>query len=190
MEKCEDKTMTVKEELGILIEKLIKGYEATSSGFPLNPKRKDINPIIYIGEPNGSGWSKWKPIKQTPNDEFLTLLNILNIEANQDIIEYFTSYYFLTFSIKYKSYVIRLNDIAPEVNFKRLKMEFENFRDDRDGKIKYIPIGLEVRVGYSVVVEVKTGLVKFFDSENGKTRKIATSLQEFLKNSEPKIIPL
>lgn len=55
--------MTVKEGLGILIEKLIKGYEATSGGFPLKPKRKDINPIIYSGEPDSSGWSKWKPIK-------------------------------------------------------------------------------------------------------------------------------
>lgn len=189
MEKCEDKTMTVKEELEILLEKLIKGYEATSGGFPLNPKRKDINPIIYIGEPDANGWSRWKPIKQTPNDEFLSLLESLNIEANQDVTEYFTSYYFLAFSIKYKSYVIGLSDIAPEAKIKRLKMKFENFRDNRDGKIKYVPIGVEGGIGYSVVVEVKTGLVKFFDSENGRTRKIATSLQDFLKNSEPIITP-
>lgn len=182
--------MSVKEELENLMEKLVKGYESTPSGLPLNPKRKDIDSIVYIGEPNADGWSRWKPVKQTSDEEFLLLLNFLKIEVSQDVIEYFTSYYFLTFSIMYKSYTIRLNDVAPEANLKRLKMKFENFRDPRDGKINYFPIGLEVRAGYSVVVEVKTGLVKFFDSETWKTKKIAASLQEFLKNSEPQITPI
>lgn len=177
--------MPVKEEIGKLVEDLAKAYEDTYEGLPLNPLRKDIDQIIYVGEPDASGWCKWKPIKQAQNAEFLILLKTLDIEPNLDIIEYFTSYYFLTFSIKYKSYVIRLNDIAPEVNLKRLKEKFENFRDNSDGKIKHIPIGLEVGVGHSVVIEVKTGIVKFFDSENGKTRKIASSLREFLNKSEP-----
>lgn len=43
-------------------------------------------------------------------------------------------------------------------------------------------------MGYTVVVEIKTGIVKFFDSDNGKTRKIAPSLQDFLKGSEPIVI--
>jgi len=185
MEKCEDKTMTVKEELGNLLEKLMKGYEITAEGYPLSPRRKDVDPILYIGEPDTSGWCKWKPLEQASNEEFLSVMNVLNIEINQDVVQYFTSYYFFNFDIKFKSYVMGINDIAPGDKNKRLKMGLESFRDNRDGKIKLIPIGMEEGIGHSVVVEVKTGIVKLFDSENGKMRKIAPGLQEFLKNSEP-----
>lgn len=177
--------MTVKEELGNLLEKLMKGYETTSEGYPLSPRKKDVDPILYIGEPDTSGWCKWKPLEQTFNEEFLLVINVLNIEINQDVVEYFTSYYFFNFDVKFKSYVIGINDIAPGDKLKRLKMRLESFRDNRDGKIKLIPIGMEEGIGHSVVVETKTGIVKLFDSENGKMRKIASSLHEFLKNSEP-----
>lgn len=35
------------------------------------------------------------------------------------------------------------------------------------------------------MVEVKTGVVKFVDDEKGKMRKIAPSLEEFIKGWEP-----
>ena len=46
-------------------------------------------------------------------------------------------------------------------------------------------IGVESKVNYSVVVEIKTGIVKFVDDEKGKMRKIAPSLEEFIKGWEP-----
>lgn len=103
----------------------MRGYESTADGYPSNPRRKDIEPILYIGEPDSSGWCKWKPLEQSSNEEFLSIMNMLNIEINQDIIEYFTSYFFFNFDVKFKSYVIALNDIAPGDKMERLKLRLE-----------------------------------------------------------------
>ena len=35
------------------------------------------------------------------------------------------------------------------------------------------------------MVEVKTGIVKYVDDDKGKMRKIASSLEEFIKGWEP-----
>ena len=180
--------MTVKEELGNLLEKLMKGYEITSEGYPLSPRRKDVDPILFIGEPDSSGMCKWRPLAQTSNEEFLSIMNMLNIEINQDVLEYFTSYYFFTFSIKSKSYNIALTSIAPGDKFKRLRMKLEGIGCIHDGKIEYIPIGVEESIDRTVVIETKTGVVKILNEETGKLRKIAPSLQELLKNSEPVVI--
>lgn len=91
--------MTVKEELRNLLEKLMRGYESTANGYPSNPKRKDVDPILYIGEPDSSGWCKWKPLEQSSNEEFLSVMDIMKIKINQDIIEYFTSFFFFNFDI-------------------------------------------------------------------------------------------
>ena len=46
-------------------------------------------------------------------------------------------------------------------------------------------VTVQEEVNYSVVVEIKTGIVKFVDDEKGKMRKIAPSLEEFIKGWEP-----
>lgn len=53
---------------------------------------------------------------------------------------------------------------------------------DLNGKVTHFVIGVESKVNYSVVVEIKTGIVKFVDDEKGKMRKIAPSLEEFIKD--------
>lgn len=177
--------MSVKKELDIFLKKLLKLYEATPEGLPLCPRRKDIDQIIYVGKPDDSGWCKWKPIEQKTNEKFLSLMNMLKIDISDEIIEYFTSYYFLSVDLKFKSYIIGLSEVAPGDEFKRLKERIERYKDEYDGKIKYIPIGVEEEQGYSVVIEVKTGIIKFADFDKRRMRKICSNLQEFIKNSEP-----
>lgn len=40
--------MTVKEELGNLLERLVNYYEINAEGLPSIPKRKDVEQSIYI----------------------------------------------------------------------------------------------------------------------------------------------
>jgi hypothetical protein len=37
------------------------------------------------------------------------------------------------------------------------------------------------------VVEIKTGIVKFADDDKGKMKKIAPSLEEFIRGWEPRV---
>lgn len=55
---------------------------------------------------------------------------------------------------------------------------------DQEGKITHILLGTEQNSDDSVVVEVKTGIVKLANYETGKMRKIASSLGEFIQEWE------
>lgn len=116
---------------------------------------------------------------------FLRLLEIYGIEKNEDIVEYFSTYYFLRIDIKFKNYLISINSVEPKDEYKSLRRKIDAYTDS-NGKITHIPIGVEQqKANYNVVVEVKTGVVKFADDEKGKMRKIAPSLEEFIKGWEP-----
>ena len=95
MDKNGDKIMSVKNEMDMFFEKFLKKYEETTVGLPRCPKRKNIDQTIYIGETDSEGYSKWKPIPYGRDESFLRLLEIYGIEKNEDIVEYFSTYYFL-----------------------------------------------------------------------------------------------
>jgi hypothetical protein len=58
---------------------------------------------------------------------------------------------------------------------------------DSNGKVTHFMIGTGTRADYSVVVEIKTGIVKFADDDKGKMKKIAPSLEEFIRGWEPRV---
>ena len=172
MEECEDKIMSVKNEMDMFFEKFLKKYEETAVGLPRCPKRKNIDQTIYIGETDSEGYSKWKPIPYGRDESFLRLLEIYGIEKNEDIVEYFSTYYFLRIDIKFKNYLISINSVEPKDEYKSLRRKIDAYTDS-NGKITHIPIGVEQqKANYNVVVEVKTGVVKFADDEKGKMRKL------------------
>lgn len=174
--------MRVKRTLGGFFEKLMGAYKETEESVPMTPIQKDIDQKIYIGDPDASGWCRWASIEQPDNRDFENLLNELEIEnVHEDVIEYFTSYYFFGVDAKFQSYGIALTSIAPGDNFKRLRMMLD------DPNPEYIPIGVEYSQNYRVSIEIKTGIVTFEDDETGKRRKITSSIEEFINGLEPPI---
>ena len=111
MDKNGDKIMSVKNEMDMFFEKFLKKYEETAVGLPRCPKRKNIDQTIYIGETDSEGYSKWKPIPYGRDESFLRLLEIYGIEKNEDIVEYFSTYYFLRIDIKFKNYLILCSNV-------------------------------------------------------------------------------
>ncbi len=184
MEKCEEKIMSVKNELDSFFDRFLKKYQQTSSGLPMCPRNKNINQTIYVGESGTDGWCKWKPVPCFQTKDFICLLDKYGIERNINIIEYFTSYYFLVMHIQFKKHLIGINAVESKDDYKGLQRRIDSYVD-QNGKITHISLGIEERTGYTVVVEVKTGIVKYVDDDKGKMRKIASSLEEFIKGWEP-----
>ncbi len=159
-------------------------YQETPDGLPKAPRRKDTNQTVYVGESDSDGWCRWKPVPYCQEDAFLKLMETYGIEKNVDVIEYFSSYHFLGFDVKYKKYLIAVRPVEPKDEYKSLKRMI-NAYTNQEGQITHIVIGVEgQRANYTVVVEVKTGLVKFVDDEKGKMKKIALSLEEFIRGWE------
>ena len=63
--------------------------------------------------------------------------------------------------------------VDPRDGYRSLKQKIKAYTT-QDGKVTHIAIGTETKVGYSIVVEVKTGIVKFVDDESGKNEKSCT----------------
>jgi len=108
------------------------------------------------------------------------------LEKNEDIIEYFSSYYFLHIDVMYKNYLLALQNSEAKDGYKKLRRTINAYTDQK-GKITHIVLGLEEGIGYTVVVEVKTGIVKLADDDKGRMRKIAPSLEEFVRGWEPDV---
>lgn len=184
MEECEDKIMSVKNELDNFFERFLAAYQKTEDGLPKRPRRKDVDQAVYVGEADNAGWCKWRPLAYGKEETFIKLLETYGIESNRDIIEYFSTYHFLGFNINYKKSRIAISGVDPRDGYRSLKQIMEAYTD-LNGKVTHFVIGVESKVNYSVVVEIKTGIVKFVDDEKGKMRKIAPSLEEFIKGWEP-----
>ena len=177
--------MSVKKELDNFFERFIEAYKKTQDGLPKCPRRKDVDQAVFVGEPSDSGWCKWKPILHGEDENLIKFLETYGAKENIDIIEFFSSYHFLGLDISYKKRKIGIRSVDPRDYYKSLK-QIINAYADQNGQVTHILIGTD-RKGYSVVVEVKTGIVKFVDDEedNIKMRKIAPSLEEFIKGWEP-----
>ena len=183
MEECEDKIMSVKNELDNFFSKFLEKYQETPEGLPKMPKRKDIDQIIYVGDSDSAGYCRWKPMPYGQKDNFLRLMEVYGIEKNDEIVEYFCSYFFLGFSIVFKKHLIAMRAAEVIDGYKKLKQIIDAYTD-QNGKITHIAIGVEQNTDDTVVVEVKTGIVKLVNDDTGKMRKIAPSLEEFIRGWE------
>lgn len=179
--------MSVKNELDKFFKKFLDKYQETPEGLPKVPRRKDIDQSIYVGDSDIDGYCKWKPIIYGQKENFIHFMKTYEIEENDDIVQYFCSYYFLGFDVKYKNYLIAIKTIEVLNGYKRLKMVIDEYTDQK-GKITHIPIGTEQNLGDTVVVEVKTGKVKLAYYETGKMKIIASSLEEFIRGWETIVI--
>lgn len=186
MDKNGDKIMSVKNELDNFFERFLAAYQKTEDGLPKRPRRKDVDQAVYVGEADNAGWCRWRPLAYGKEETFIKLLETYGIEGNRDIIEYFSTYHFLGFNVNYKKRGIGIDGVDPRDEYRSLKRIMEAYTDS-NGRVTHIVIGTEAKVDYSVVVEIKTGIVKFVDDENGKMRKIAPSLEEFIKGWEPRV---
>ena len=186
MDESEDKIMSVKKELDSFFERFLGAYKKTEDGLPKCPRRKDVDQAIYVGNPNDSGWCKWKPIPHGRDEVFLELLKTYGIEKNTDIVDYFSSYHFLGLDIIYNKRKMNIRGVDPRDEYRRLKQSMASFTYP-DGKIPYLPLGFDEGAYLDIVVEVKTGIVKSANFKSGKMRKIAPSLEEFIRGWEPHV---
>jgi hypothetical protein len=186
LDENEEKIMSVKNELDNFFERFLNAYQKTEDGLPRRPRTKDGDQAVYVGESSDSGWCRWRPIPYGKEETFIKLLEEYGIESNHDIIEYFSAYHFLGFSINYKKSRIAISGVDPRDEYKSLKQIMEAYTDS-NGKVTHFMIGTGTRADYSVVVEIKTGIVKFADDDKGKMKKIAPSLEEFIRGWEPRV---
>ncbi|OFS21214.1 SecY-interacting protein Syd [Clostridium sp. HMSC19A10] len=180
--------MNIKDGMGEFFEKMLTGYEQTSQGLPMRPKTSIDKGEIFVGKENEDGWSRWKPIKKDTKEEFKNIENLLSITINNDIKEYFNSYWFLELKGDFKKKTITLEPVIPGRELKKFERKLKGYIEVHDGNNKYIPIGSEANTGYLIVMENSTGIIKLENHDTGKFRSISENLYELIANLEPVVI--
>ncbi|WP_252225282.1 SecY-interacting protein Syd [Clostridium sp. ZBS2] len=182
--------MSVKKALDKYFEKMIKGYSKTKQGLPMTPKEGIDNIGIYVGKSNEDDWCKWKPIKKNKINSFEHIEKILCVNINNDIKEYFNSYWFLELEGKFKKKDITLEVVVPERELEMFQNKLIGYKEAHNNELKYIPIGMEEEHGYLIFMENSTGKIKIENHDKGTFRTIANNLEELLTILEPSIIDL
>lgn len=182
--------MSVKKELDNFFERFLKAYQDTEEGLPTIPWDEDRDQAVYVGEPDDEGWCRWKPIPYGEEEPIIRLLESYGIEINTDIVEYFSSYHFFELNVIYNTKRMSIFEVDLRDEYQSLKGSLDTgLFTNPDGKIPNLPLGYDLSTDFAViVVEVKTGIVKITDLKTRKTRKIAPSLEEFIRGWEPEVI--
>lgn len=180
--------LSVKIALENYFDKMLEGYNKTSQGFPMRPKRNLVKDEIYIGEKDEDGWCRWRPIKKNIKSEFDEIEKFLKIDINEDIKEYFNSYWFLELEGTFKKRNINLQEVIPGKELDNFILQLKEYVEYYQGDTKYIPIGMDDNSEFLIVVENSTGIIKKENIETGKRRVLAKNLCELINNLEPTII--
>lgn len=180
--------MNIKYVMGEFFEKMLMGYKKTSQGLPMAPKVEVNNNEIFVGEVDEEGWSKWKPIMKSEEEEFSEIEKILSTDINKDLKEYFNSYWFIQLEGKFKKRDIELQPVIPGAELNEFTKKLKGYIEAHNGNSEYVPIGSEDDTGFLILLENNSGKIVKENHETGSIKVIAENMCELISNLKPTII--
>lgn len=161
-------------------EKYIEMWKGFNDSEPRIPYDDSIEPILYIGEVDEDEYIYWLPKCKDVITDFSVIEKEYNIVLNQDIKEYFNSYWFLDLKGFFRGTNVILEPVIPG-------KELDNFMQQLKGyyimynELSYIPLGIEVNNNNLIVIDNTSGKVYFHDLELNKKQYVAENLGDFIK---------
>ncbi|MBU3107988.1 SecY-interacting protein Syd [Clostridium gasigenes] len=180
--------MSVKTALDKYFKEMIQEYSKTKQGLPMRPKRSIGNDAIYVGECDDEGWCRWKPMKKKEADNFDKLEELFEIKFNENIKEYYNSYWFLSLEGSIKKKNINLEPVVPGNELTSFIKKVQGYKQAHNNELAYIPIGAEEERGYLIVMENSTGKIKIENHDKGTYRIMANNLEELISSIKPSVI--
>lgn len=160
-------------------DKYIEMWKSFSGSAPRIAFDEDIQPMLYVSEMDENEYICWLPNSKDVVTDFSLIENDYNIVINQDIKDYFNSYWFLELKGFYNGTNVILEPVIPG-------KELNNFIQQLQGyymiynELSYIPIGFEANNNNLIVVNNADGRVYFDDLERKEKVYVAESLKEFI----------
>jgi len=169
----------MKTALHDFFDKYIEMWKSFSGSEPRIAFDEDIQPILYVGDMDEDEYICWLPKNKDVITDFSSIENDYKIVVNQDIKEYFNSYWFLDLKGFYNGTNVILEPVIPG-------KELEGFIQQLQGyymvynEISCMPIGFEANNNNLIVVDNSDGNVYYDDLERKEKVYVAESLKEFI----------
>ncbi|WBW96123.1 SecY-interacting protein Syd [Oceanirhabdus sp. W0125-5] len=170
----------MKKEMKKYFNQLIEAWQGFNNSYPKVPWNDAVTSIIYEGEVDEDEYIGWKPIEKNVVHDFLDIENVLGVTFHESIKDYFNSYWFAELAGFYKSYNIILEPVLPGIELNNFLTQLIGYKEVHEGKLDNIPLGVEGRNSFLVVIDNNTGIVKLEDFETGRYEVISDSIEQLI----------
>ena len=172
--------MRVKDALKARFEYMMSDI-TTIDDYPTIPFSNNVDPKIYIGEKNNSGWIAWKPLEKDVIHDFSDIEAELGVNIHESIKEYFNSYWFMELYTPFGKYNFNMTHVPPNEEFKHVLRNWENAKTYFGTDNLHLTLGRHhQRKTHDLIINNKTGQVATFDHDTEKLKIICNDLGDFL----------
>lgn len=172
----------MKEEMKKYFDQLIESWQQFNNSYPKVPWNDAVTPIIYEGEVDIEEYICWKPVEKEVIHDFRDIEQVLGVTLHKAIKDYFNSYWFAELAGFYKIYNIILEPVLPGIELNNFVAQLMGYKEVHEEKLDNIPIGVEGKNSFLVVIDNKTGIVKLEDFETGRYEVIADSIEQLISD--------
>ncbi|WP_143318548.1 SecY-interacting protein Syd [Clostridium sp. HBUAS56017] len=172
----------MKEEMKKYFDQLIEAWQGFNNSYPKVPWNDAVKPSIYEGEVDQDEYICWKPVEKNAIHDFRDIEQVVGVTFHKSIKDYFNSYWFAELSGFYKSYNIILEPVLPGIELNNFVAQLMGYKEVHEGKLDNIPLGVEGRNSFLVVVDNNTGIVKLEDFETGRYEVISDSIEQLISD--------
>ena len=133
--------MEIKNALNHYFDELINVWETKCSTYPKAPWDEEIDPRLYLSDPDEEEYVYWKPIEKTDVENFVEIEKKLSMNLHNDIKEYLKSYWFLNLQGFYGSRLVNLEPVEPGKSLLDFFWVMQQYEENKGRKLRYIQIG-------------------------------------------------
>ncbi len=148
---------------------------------PWVSRESDVSPDFYVGLKSAEDETcYWLPKRQSDKGFVKSIEGRFGISLHQDVFEYLSSYWFAEMFGGFGDFRIQMTPVLPVDGRSSVESQIATYRHDRNGELRYVPIGTEAASNGWVVVDNSSGQVLLDDFERQEMIPIASSLRELI----------
>ncbi|MDQ1922186.1 SecY-interacting protein Syd [Massilia pseudoviolaceinigra] len=162
------------------LERLFKQFEYIADhDLPMLPIVDGASSEIFVGDADSEGWIRWRPKVKNEFFDLSELEKNANIRIHDSIKVLLNSWWFGYLSVKFSDCRFDIDTIIPG-NYKvAFLQKLIGYRAAHQGRLDYIPIGMEVERDLLLVVKNSSGEICVEDFSVGSYQIICESLPKF-----------
>lgn len=173
--------MSVKAAMTDYFEKLLDYWNENDNTFPKAPWDEEINPMLYVSEPDEEEYVFWKPVEKKAVENFSMIEAEIEMPLHHSIKEYFNSYLFLSLEGLYHSKYICLEPVEPGKDVRSYFKHLAHYDESQGKEFRYIQIGFISPDEMAINIDNKTGKVYIEDYETNELTLLEHSLEELIR---------
>ncbi|MCM3033910.1 SecY-interacting protein Syd [Niallia sp. MER 6] len=174
--------MEVKKALEHYFQKLLNVWDVKYSTFPQVPWDEDINPVLYLSNPDEEEYVYWKPVEKKELDNFINIEKVLEMTIHHALKEYFNSYLFLNLQGYYGARLVNLEPVEPGKSIVDFFEAMKTYEENKGRQLRYIQVGFVSPEEMAVIFDNETGQIFIENVETEEKEFLVNSLAELITN--------